>query len=125
MPAAEGNDSSRSRAPNREPLVISESIPVADELAATSDRSTLAQHARERSQPPNESRVVTPSEPPLPTQSPQQGREPAMRSPRDPDAFADSPRPIVRVTIGRIEVRAITPPTPPVDAPAPPTPKLS
>ena len=32
---------------------------------------------------------------------------------------------VVRVTIGRIEVRAVTPPAPPAEAPAPPAPQLS
>lgn len=41
-----------------------------------------------------------------------------------PGAEPSSP-PVIRVTIGRIDVRAVTPPPPPVEAPGPPAPRLS
>lgn len=45
-------------------------------------------------------------------------------SPLEATPDSSSP-PVVRVTIGRIEVRAVMPPSPPVDAAASPAPKLS
>jgi hypothetical protein len=54
---------------------------------------------------------------------------PAVAHPRSTqDDEAAEPQPpgrVIRVTIGRIEVRAVTPPLPPVETAAPPAPKLS
>src|SRR5262249_10577065 len=44
---------------------------------------------------------------------------------RASEATNDNPRPIIRVTIGRIDVRAVNAPPPPVRRETPPTPKLS
>jgi hypothetical protein len=44
---------------------------------------------------------------------------------REGDRRADPEPTVVRVTIGRIEVRAIMPAVPPVEVPAKPAPKLS
>jgi hypothetical protein len=41
-----------------------------------------------------------------------------------PDAEASAP-PVIRVTIGRIEVRAPAPPPPPIETPGPPPPRIS
>jgi hypothetical protein len=119
-------------------------IDVIEPRATTGDRAdaaaTMASMPRElarRSSPPVEAESEI-HEPPIRPQttlpkslSPES--EPAtsrraqveIRAPRQSESDHAASRPVVRVTIGRVEVRAVMPPSAPVAAPAAPSPKLS
>jgi hypothetical protein len=68
---------------------------------------------------------VQPGQPPLPASSKTSSERPASREPPQAGRVAAEPAPVIQVTIGRIEVRAATPPAPPAARSQPAKPAIS
>jgi hypothetical protein len=123
-------------------FVVDESIPRANERvshvipvlnseqfdrghsASESFPQSLYSELEIREGPTNSRAETLKSESPLPEQSISRRADSGLRSSQDRGAANTSSAPVVRVTIERIEVRAVMPPSQPVEVSAPP-PKLS
>lgn len=80
--------------------------------------------APEPRQLPALSPTLTPADAPIAHSPSPRTSAPPLPARRDETAAETPAAPVIRVTIGRVEVRAATPP-PPVEPPAPPAPRLS